>query len=398
MLEKLSILILGQLLTSALRVSIRPGSFMRPASSVSGIERPLKIPVWPVWGGVAAQLAEWAGNRKLAARVLDSVGGRVVPATSFGPNLSPFLLLAHHTHSFTPFDPTRQIVNLVQPEGFPAHPHAGFHTVTITLEGSGGLRHRDSAGESSCYANGDVQFMRAGSGILHEEMWDVNDVKHTGIEIFQLWVNSPQKDKFKDSKTTLVKGSSQVERKLLDNGRVKLLCGNVEIDSGDDTETENIVGPGTGLLDSPVCLMLMEITEGKAVDITAELDAPMNAGATMCVYVRRGSLIVQDGSGQSLEAFAGEIVSFDDSSSTTLQAGSSSGDFSGFVMIGQPLGEEVIQRGPIVAASQSDLMKAMHPFQLLGGDIYWDHRISDEEWKSHIQKTRVQELLRQMHQ
>lgn len=378
----------------ALHVSLRPGGSLPRSTSgrVPGIERPLKIPVWPVWGGVAAQLAEWMGMRRLAASVLDGVGGRVVP-TSFGAELSPFLLLAHHTHSFTPFDPTRQIVNLVQPEGFPAHPHAGFHTVTITLEGSGGLRHRDSAGESSRYANGDTQFMRAGSGILHEEMWDIDDSRHTGIEIYQLWVNSPQKDKSKDSRTTLVKGSDIVERTLGDGGAgsVKLLCGHLDLGH------EQIEGPGTGLLDSAVCLMLMEIEEGKSVDLLAELDSPINAAATMAVYIRRGSLIVKDSSEGSTEAFAGEIVTFG-SSSSTLQAGNSCGSFSGLVMIGQPLGEEVIQRGPLVAASTSDLIRAAQPFQLLGSDIYWDHRISDDEWRKHVQSIKLQEILRRHHQ
>jgi redox-sensitive bicupin YhaK (pirin superfamily) len=126
------------------------------------------------------------GMRRLAASVLDGVGGRVVP-TSFGAELSPFLLLAHHTHSFTPFDPTRQIVNLVQPEGFPAHLTRGF------ILSQSRLREVVGSGTEIRLANpvgmptGDTQFMRAGSGILHEEMWDIDDSRHTGIEIYQLW-------------------------------------------------------------------------------------------------------------------------------------------------------------------------------------------------------------------
>lgn len=74
--------------------------------------------------------------------------------------LSPFLLLAHHCHSFTPLDPFRAITNLILPEGFPAHPHSGFDTVTYCLEG--GLRHRDSEGLGMAYGDGEVQWMRAG--------------------------------------------------------------------------------------------------------------------------------------------------------------------------------------------------------------------------------------------
>ncbi len=81
-----------------------------------------------------------------------TIGGRVIPmsfmSSADGINtrqsLSPFLLLVHHQHSFMPLDPTRTITNLFLPEGFPAHPHSGFSTVTITLDG--GLKHRDSEG------------------------------------------------------------------------------------------------------------------------------------------------------------------------------------------------------------------------------------------------------------
>ena len=71
--------------------------------------------------------------------------------------LSPFLLLVHHQHSFMPFDPTRTITNLFLPEGFPAHPHSGFSTVTITIDG--GLKHRDSEGIIMDYGDGDTQCM-----------------------------------------------------------------------------------------------------------------------------------------------------------------------------------------------------------------------------------------------
>lgn len=91
-------------------------------------------------------------------------GGRVIPMSfisadsiSTSQPLSPFLLLVHHQHSFMPFDPTRTITNLFLPEGFPAHPHSGFSTVTITIDG--GLKHRDSEGIIMDYGDGDTQCM-----------------------------------------------------------------------------------------------------------------------------------------------------------------------------------------------------------------------------------------------
>lgn len=395
------VLLLGEyMMGESLRVSARTIDRVQFQFGRASVARPIKIPVWPVWGGVAAQVLEWAGQRKLAANVLNTVGGRVVPATSLG-DISPFLLLAHHTHSFTPFDPTRQIVNMIQPEGFPAHPHAGFHTVTITLEGSGGLRHRDSSGEQSSYGNGDTQFMRAGAGIIHEEMWDVNDNKHTPIEIYQLWVNSPQKDKFKDSRTQLVKGSENIKRKVGSGGDIDLICGNMEL-LADGQQREYIEGPGTNLLDSPTCIMLLTLGTGKCMELVANVDdAVSSEGVSMAIYIRRGSLMVEE-NGEQVEAFPGEIVSFDTSESAeralaTLQSGTSCGDFSGLVMIGQNLGEEVIQRGPFVQASNADLARAARPFQSMD-NIFWEHTISDAEWKDHVNSMRLQEVLRQSHQ
>lgn len=102
------------------------------------------------------------------------------------PETSPFLLLVHHTHSFMPLDPLRLATSLFLPEGFPAHPHSGFDTVTYCIEG--GLRHRDSEGLKMTYGDGDTQWMRAGRGVIHEEMWDTGGYwNFKKIEIFQLW-------------------------------------------------------------------------------------------------------------------------------------------------------------------------------------------------------------------
>ena len=131
----------------------------------------IRLPVWPVYGGVFAQIFDWLGFPKLSSSVLSNIGGRVVPMQLGSDSLSPFLLLVHHTHSFTPFDPMRPVTNLLLPEGFPAHPHSGFGTLTITLKG--GLRHRDSEGIQMKYGDGDAQWMSAGRGVIHEEMWDV---------------------------------------------------------------------------------------------------------------------------------------------------------------------------------------------------------------------------------
>ena len=97
-------------------------------------------------------------------------------------NVDPFVLLDH----FGSDDPDDFIA------GFPLHPHRGIETVTYMLEGR--IRHKDSTGHSGTIEAGDVQWMSAGRGIMHEEMPEVADGKLDG---FQLWVNLPAKDKMK---------------------------------------------------------------------------------------------------------------------------------------------------------------------------------------------------------
>lgn len=362
--------------------------------------KPIKIPVWPVWGGVIAQLADWMGSKGLSEAVLKAVGGRVVPITLGEEDLSPFLLLAHHTHSFTPYDFTRQIVNTIQPEGFPAHPHAGFSTLTITMEG--GLRHRDSAGESSSYGDGDIQFMNAGHGIVHEEMWDVAKApreRHQRVEIYQLWVNSPRDKKFAPSATNLVAGSDVDVIPLCDEheekvGEIKLLCGELRVGADVGGEAALHDSKGSGLVPSRVCVAHLHLNKGVSVDITAKVDD------SFALYVRRGSVeIPTEGDGaKELEALPGELIKFttsNDEKATTgnvvIKAGGRG--LNALLLIGEKLREPVLMRGPFVQATQDDLVMAAAPFQALGNSLYWDHTISDSDWREHTQKIRLEDII-----
>ena len=110
-----------------------------PITYTPNVHQPLKLPVWPVWSGIIAQFADWLRLPDLSEFIVNRIGGRVIPMQLSAyeslnrQSTSPFLLLVHHSHSFTPLDPFRAITRALLPEGFPAHPHSGFDTGQVTL-------------------------------------------------------------------------------------------------------------------------------------------------------------------------------------------------------------------------------------------------------------------------
>lgn len=127
------------------------------------------------------------------------------------PLLDPFLLLDDF-HSNNPAD---------YMAGFPWHPHRGIETVTYMLHGK--VRHGDSTGNKGVIESGDVQWMTAGSGIIHEEMPQGNGL----LWGFQLWVNLPASHKMMDPRYREVK-SDQIPEVSLGDARIKIICGEVD--------------------------------------------------------------------------------------------------------------------------------------------------------------------------
>jgi redox-sensitive bicupin YhaK (pirin superfamily) len=150
-------------------------------------------------------------------------------ATPTLDHVDPFLLLDHF-HSVNPTD--------YEP-GFPFHPHRGIETVTYVLEGE--VRHGDSLGNRGAIGNGDVQWMTAGSGILHEEM---PQVKPEGIHGFQLWVNLPAREKMTRPRYQEIRSASIPEASDNGGARVRVVAGRA---AGEE-------GPVTGIAAEPLYL------------------------------------------------------------------------------------------------------------------------------------------------
>ena len=132
--------------------------------------------------------------------------------------LSPFLMLD--------FNPAYDFGSSDHPRGVDVHPHKGFETVTIAYKGS--VEHYDSTGNHGVINPGDVQWMTAGSGILHKEFHEKEFSKKGGpFEMIQLWVNLPKKDKLTAPKYQPLVASEMNKVELPENaGTVKVIAGN----------------------------------------------------------------------------------------------------------------------------------------------------------------------------
>lgn len=382
------------------QTQIQKQSIVLPA--VATVRPQLKIPVWPVWNGVLSLIVEFLGQPVLAEKMLNFAGGRVIPM-SLQEDMSPFLLLVHHKHSFTPFDPFRTITNFIQPEGFPAHPHAGFSTVTITMKGGAGLVHRDSEGNQGTYGDGDVQFMKAGRGTIHEEMWDSQDTQHTPIELFQLWVNSPRINKFDEPRC-----------EVIDKDAIQSTCTQVspgvsfELIDGellDGVNNKIIEGPANNWLDHSCFIAHLNM------EANTELTFHVPSGSTCLMHLRQGSFIdlgqIQQGdttdNTKLSKAKNGDLITYDTSSSfqttgenmseVTLKAGPQGA--SALVCAANAIKENVVNRGPFVLSTENELLNVMRYFQIPELSYFWDHKLSDDDWKTHIGNLDLQGRIRQ---
>jgi hypothetical protein len=147
---------------------------------------------------------------------IEGAGVHLRRAFGFGevPMFDPFLLL----DDFRSNDPQQYV------KGFPWHPHRGIETITYVL--SGNVEHGDSMGNKGVIGAGDVQWMTAGSGIIHQEMPRGDDAGRMGG--FQLWANLPASHKMMDPRYREVK-SHQMPEVVAENGvRIRVICGEVD--------------------------------------------------------------------------------------------------------------------------------------------------------------------------
>jgi redox-sensitive bicupin YhaK (pirin superfamily) len=247
-------------------------------------------------------------------------------ADNLAHRLDPFLLL----DDFHSSDPRDYIA------GFPWHPHRGIETVTYMISGS--VDHGDSMGNRGTIASGDVQWMTAGGGIVHQEM----PQDYSGFfQGFQLWVNLPSRNKMIEPRYRGVTGD-EIETATPSKGvRVKVIAGRLG----------RTAGPVKDL-----------VVEAEYVDVDArpntEYEHAVKKGNTAFAYVFGGSGAF--GPDKNATVGAESLIVFGDGDTVVSRAGKNGLRF--LLVSGRPIGEPIAWRGPIVMNTQAELDQAYQEY------------------------------------
>lgn len=268
---------------------------------------------------VAAMIEPQAVVEGAGVRLKRSIGARDLDY------LDPFLLLDH-------FDSKNRAD---YEAGFPLHPHRGIETVTYLLAGA--VRHRDSAGNAGEIGAGDLQWMSAGRGILHEEM---PQVRPEGVAGFQLWVNLPKKLKMSAPRYQNVHGSEIpiVERR--GGATVRVIAGSVD----------GVAGPIDGIAAAPTYLDVALAPGG-----SFEHPVPRGHSAFAYLFEGEGCFCVET------FAQAPKLVVFDDGDRIEARAGERRVRF--LLVSGAPLNEPIARHGPFVMNTQAEIRQTLIELQ-----------------------------------
>jgi len=220
--------------------------------------------------------------------------------------------------------------------GFPMHPHRGIETITYMLDGS--VAHRDSLGNAGVIGAGDVQWMTAGSGILHEEMPKVGPRRLDG---FQVWVNLPARLKMTTPRYQDVPAAAIPEVVRADGTRVRVVAGAVDGVGGAVKE----IFAGPSYLD-------VALPAGRT------FEQPVPKGHTALLYVFEGEVQV-GGAGPSRGQAIGSprLVILQDGDVVRVHAGAASARF--LLLSAQPLHEPAVRYGPFVMNTHEEIAEAL---------------------------------------
>lgn len=227
-------------------------------------------------------------------------------------------------------------------KGFPDHPHRGFETITYMLWGR--FEHRDSHGHAGKIQPGDVQWMTAGSGIVHSEAPEAEFLKTGGhLHGFQIWVNLPKRDKMMEPRYQEVPKARIPEASSAD-GKVQ-----VRVIAGEALGARAVI-------DTRIPIQYLHFTLAPG----ASVEQPVPHSANALVYVFKGSAVF---GGKRVEAQ--NMVTFKrDADTVQLEAAADSSEPLQLLLLsGEPIGEPVARHGPFVMNTREEVQQAVEDYQ-----------------------------------
>jgi quercetin 2,3-dioxygenase len=254
---------------------------------------------------------------------------------------SPFLMLDYGAPYLC--EP-RDVANGATPRGVGSHPHRGFETVTIAY--SGEVAHRDSSGGGGIIGVGDVQWMTAGSGLVHDEFHSPAFSQAGGdMHMVQLWVNLPAKDKMTKPGYQAITQAA-IPQINLDGASVRVIAGS----HNGQGLADSAITKGAASTFTPMNVWDVRIPAGQTVSL------PQPEGWTTLLLVQSGKVTVNDGKAAGATQLAmlsrsGTEVSITASSDTQL-----------LLLAGEPINEPVVGYGPFVMNTRQEIVLAVEDF------------------------------------
>jgi redox-sensitive bicupin YhaK (pirin superfamily) len=246
--------------------------------------------------------------------------------------LSPFLLLDYHApHNYPPTENTRR--------GVGPHPHRGFETVTVAFQGS--VAHHDSTGAGGVIGPGDVQWMTAGSGILHREYHEESYARAGGpMQMAQIWVNLPKAHKMDAPRYQPLTAGEMGHVELPDEGGV------VRIIAG---EYQGVKGPAKTY--TPINMLDVRLNRNGGADFS------FPAAENAALLVMKGAVTINGNAKAGINDF---VLFRNEGERITVEAADAEAHL--LVLNGAPINEPVVAYGPFVMNSEREIQQAITDF------------------------------------
>jgi len=234
--------------------------------------------------------------------------------------------------------------------GFPAHPHRGFETVTVVTKGL--VDHADSLNAAGRYGDGDTQWMTAGKGVQHSEMFPmVHEDKPNHLELFQIWLNLPAKSKMVEPHFLMLWDKNTPWHRESDSQGKQIAVRVVAGPLGDQTPASPPPDSWAGDLDNKVAIWIIELDEHASWTLPKE-----SSDINRTLYFYDGNTL--DINGQAIDPM--HLIEVTADQSVTLTNGNQKTYL--LMLQGKPIKEPVAQHGPFVMNTQEELRQTFHDY------------------------------------